>query len=230
MYQSEETAITPKIVLFDFCETLTDFQTADAFVHYVERNNPNIINYKYAKLYNIISNTRLLSILNRLFPHKSIGKRCLLRKLKGMSKSQLESIAIDYYTKVIKSRLISRTMMELLEKQSKGFDIYIVSGGYDIYLKYFAIEYGIKNVISSRLKFKDGIFTGHLEGKDCMYKEKINRVIQEIPATNYSDWYAYSDSISDLPLLKFVGYPIVISKTTQQIWANQSNIAQIIWS
>ena len=217
-----------KIALFDFCETLADFQTADAFVRYAEKKIKNV-HLSAVLWYRVLSKTKILAVLHRIFSKQSIGKRLLLRRLKGTTKTEMDRIAREYYNTVIRDRLISRMMDVLQLAKVNGFDIYIVSGGYDIYLKYFAEVHGIKGVIASTLEFKDGIFSGKLSGKDCMYENKIKRILQEIPYTNYSDWRAYSDSISDIPMLKLVGNPFVVSRNRPQEWAKELGFPQIVW-
>lgn len=218
-----------KIALFDFCETLVDFQTADAYVHFVQTNSP--ITHRIIKCsYEILNKSHLLGIPRRLFPMSSIDKRLIIRQMKGRAEGEMRILARQYYERMIKPALIKDVLTELLNKKNEGYKIYLISGGYGIYLQYFALEYDIEGIISTNIDFKNGICTGKFTGHDCMFEHKIDYIKQTISDDHYDDWFAYTDSITDLPMLKMVGHPVVISREKSQKWAEQKGYSQIIWN
>ena len=67
--------------------------------------------------------------------------------------------------------------------------------------------------IATELEVKNQVLTGKIKGNIIHGKEKL-RVVEEIALKkdwNLKESYAYGDHISDLPLLKAVGHPIVIN-------------------
>ena len=217
-----------KIALFDFCETLANFQTADAYVRFVQSNSP--VTHKVTKtVYEVLNKSHLLGIPRRMFPESSMDKKWIMRQMKGRKLEEMESLAKLYYQTKIKPNLISDVVEEMKSKQKDGYKIYLISAGYGIYLKYFAEEYKVDGVISTEIAFKDGVCLGRFEGPDCMYSHKIEYIKKGIPDMHYDEWYAYSDSITDLPMLELVGHPIVISKGKSQKWAEKRDYQQIIW-
>ena len=79
---------------------------------------------------------------------------------------------------------------------------------------------------------KKDICKGIFQGVDCMNENKIIKMkkkIKDIDEFNLDDSYAYSDSISDLPLLNFVGNGIVVAKNKQQ-WMTENNFNLILWN
>lgn len=216
-----------KVALFDFCETLANFQTADKYINYVQSHSVPT-NTFIRSLYNALNQFRILGVLRRIFPKKSVDKRFILRQMRGRTCEEMDRLAKEYYEYKIKPNLIVPIIQKLMELQDEGYEIIIVSGGYDIYLKYFAKEYDVKYVLSTTIEFKNGICTGRFYGKDCMFDNKID-YINSIVKGNYEKWYAFSDSITDLPILELVGNPVVVSKHQSQKWAKQRNIKQIIW-
>ena len=65
----------------------------------------------------------------------------------------------------------------------------------------------------TRLLQKDGVFTGHIRGK-VLYSQEKAVIVKNFALQN--DWdlkesYAFTDSHSDLPLLKIVGHPVTIN-------------------
>ena len=110
-----------KIALFDFCETLVNFQTADAFVDYV-RNRIGIRRMKVLELFQqSLLVLKVPQIIDKLSKNKySINKRLKLYQLKGIQKKDLENLAFDYYTNRIKPNFIERIIDIYKEYQRKG--------------------------------------------------------------------------------------------------------------
>jgi HAD superfamily hydrolase (TIGR01490 family) len=216
-----------KVALFDFCETLVGFQTADAYVRFVMSNSQNT-NRSADRTFNFLNKVHLVGLLRRLMPTASVEKKLRIKNLKGMSKEELESLAQRYYTEKLKPAFILPVLEELKKKKQEGYKIYLVSGGYDIYLRRFAEEFGVDGIVSTRLEFKNGICTGKFDGPDCMFSHKINYIKQLIPDSDYREWYAYSDSATDLPMLKLVGHPVAVSAAKSQSWAKAQGFDEII--
>ena len=106
-----------KIALFDFCETIVKFQTADAFVHFVRNQSKdrrmNFIN----KIHSFLVKSRIFAIMEHIFPKSSINKRLILFQLKGFSKSKLNEYAKLYYSDRIKPAFIKSILLELIRKK-----------------------------------------------------------------------------------------------------------------
>lgn len=217
-----------KVAFFDFCETIANFQTADSYVRYVQSHSKPT-NTFIRSLYNVLNKSRVLGVLRRLFPKNSIDKRFILRQMKGRTYEEMDCLAKNFYEYEVKPNLIDSIVERLKEMQGDGYEIVIVSGGYDIYLKYFAQDYCIKHVLSTSIGFENGICTGMFEGKDCMFDNKID-YINSLFDGNRTNWFAFSDSVTDLPMLLLVGNPIVVSKSKSQKWAEKKDIKQIIWN
>lgn len=218
-----------KIALFDFCETLTNFQTADRYVRYVMSKNTNVISkglQYYLQIF--LEKSKISAVLFRL--GININKFMLLNNLKGLSYDVLNQEAKNYYQEEIKPNLIKETIQELKRLKADNYEIVIVSGGYDIYLHYFAQEYNIDQLLCSNLLFKESAFTGSLDGKDCMGDEKVVRLKKLLDKCNVDSYesIAYSDSISDLPFLKFANQAVVVSRKPQK-WAKSNHFNTLLW-
>ena len=202
-----------KVALFDFCETLANFQTADAYVDYVRNHTTKKSVGKWKKFHEILKKIYVIKILARLLPKSSINKRIYSLQLKGMTVNELDSYANEYYLNVIRPNLIKPVVELLQQLKDEGYRIVLVSGGYGIYLKYFADEFQIapENVIATNLKIKNGVCTGTFVGKDCLFEEKVKRLNLIF---RKSEIYAraYSDSKSDLPMLEWADEGIVVRR------------------
>lgn len=218
------------IAIFDFCETLINFQTADLFIEFIIKNENY---YRYSWIVNfdkLLRSTRLLSLFNKIYPSFNLSKRLKLMQLRGLS----ENIIFDNAKKYFSESLILNTIPELYDlfkkHQANGDVIIIISGGYLPYLKVFSEIHGVKYFFATEMETKNGVITGNFLGKDCMSRQKIV-VLEECIKENkieFNSSIAYSDSITDLPLLKWADTAFVVSKITSQKWAKQNNLNEII--
>ena len=216
--------------MFDFCETLVDFQTADAFVHFIRNHHGNKQMNRRNLLVSFLNKTYIIAFLEKIFPQKSLNKRLVLWQLKGLSMNAIDQYANEYYHNMIKPHQIPQIVELLHELQSKGFRVVLVSGAYYSYLKLFAVDNGIldEDIISSRIGFNDSVCTGSFDGIDCMGKNKVTLLDEKYNKTNiYS--ISYSDSISDMPLLLWANDQFVISRNIEQKWAKKNSLKQIVW-
>ena len=217
-----------KVAFFDFCETLTDFQTADAYVDFVRdatgRKRMRFLN----ALQLLMIKLRVIRVLTAMFPRKSINKRLKLFQLKGIPVSELDDLARRYYLERIRPHFIKRMIEELQELKANGYDVGLVSGGYGIYLKYFVDEFALDFCISSNLEIKDGVCTGRMDGIDCLNDNKIiflDKRFDHSPRQSV----AYSDSRSDKPLLDYTSEGVVVSHGNHQEWSTECCYREIVW-
>jgi len=217
-----------KVVLFDFCETLVDFQTADAYVDYVRTVTGSKRMIGLETVQKVLRKYKVISVLEKLTPGQSINKKLKLYQLKGICQDRLVQYAEQYYHSCIKPHFITKILEKMIEYKNDGCKVGLVSGGYGIYLHFFVEEYKLDFCLSSNIKFKNGICTGKIDGIDCLNENKIkllNRHYKEKPIYTI----AYSDSISDLPMFKWVNKGIVISRGKSQEWSKQYNLEEIVW-
>ncbi len=221
--------LNQNIVIFDFCETLVNFQTADAYVDFVRRklNHPRMKFLEW--ILTFLIKTKIILILYKLFPYHSIEKRIKLYQLKGFSKTQLIEFAEQFYLQRIKPNTIDPVLHLMRNYQLNNDVIYIVSGGYSIYLDFFCNEFNIPHLFSTKIEFQNNICTGKIKGLDCLYHHKIKLLVDK-GIENGQGIVCYTDSITDLPLLDFCETGIVISKNFEQAWAKKYGFKQLIWS
>jgi HAD superfamily hydrolase (TIGR01490 family) len=222
-----------KLAFFDFCETLVCFQTADAFIDHIRETEGTIRMRFLNRIYLLLNKLRIIALANIFFPGSSFGKRIKLLQLRGMLSSDIERMAHSFYEKKIIPGQIETVMQEMRNLSRDGFEICIVSAGYSIYLKYFAAANRINHLIASEIGFDKtrSRCLGTISGKDCINIQKINRIKEYFKDhdIDYNECIAYSDSISDLPLLQLTGRAVVISRSGPQAWCAKHNFKEIIW-
>lgn len=221
-----------KIALFDFCETLANFQTADPYVDFVRQNHSNPRMKFWHFFHKIAIKLKIVSILYRLFPDSSPNKRFILKQLSGLSYDVLEKDAQCYYEMQIKPNLIPRIISELKALKEEGYRIMLVSGGYNLYLKFFARDFGIHqdDIESTIIDFDSrNRCKGTFKGKDCLGNEKLKRLNHRFPEREGLFFYAYSDSESDMPFLKWADKGFVVRNVNTPKWDNNNLFGEILW-
>lgn len=218
-----------KVALFDFCETLANFQTADEFVRYVREQTKDKTMLRKERIRLFLRKYKVETLATLFLWHLSFNKRLVLWQLKGYSEHQIENYAEEYYNKVVRPNLINETIEELKKLQSDGYEICIVSAGYEIYLKHFCREFNIplRNLIAVKIKFVAGRCKGCFEGGDRLW-DKTEK-LDERYDRDLVESIAYSDSKTDLPLLKWAKVGVVVCRKDKKSWAKEYNFKEILW-
>lgn len=135
------------------------------------------------------------------------------QRYKGQSEDRLRYFAEELFESVLKPAVFPGTY-ELLEKsRSLGLRQVVVTGALDISVSLLLGHLGITEYVSNRLEFVNGMATGRLLPPVMAAATKASwiRVYAEREGLSLSDSYAYTDSMSDLPMLSIVGHPAVIN-------------------
>lgn len=218
-----------RLALFDFCGTIANFQTLGPYLEYVLSNESPI---KYRILCNAFSRFffRIIDMfIAKAGMHCFIYKLIMVRQMKGISRSALKKYGTEYYQQTIRDNLINETVNLLKKLYGEGYRIVIVSAGSDFYIRDFAAEYGIEDLITAEFGFTDEKCTGRLLS-ECMYEEKTERIKDFIRGHDqlWSCEIACSDSVSDLPMFGLCRRKIVISHGAHQQWVTK-DMEEIIW-
>lgn len=138
----------------------------------------------------------------------------LLSQLRGLDKTLMEDLAESFYREVIRPNYIAQVINAVKKCKHENYKLYIVSGGYDIYIRHVAQEFGFDDIICTTLQFDGQKFTGRYKGDDCMKTNKLRMLRKYFNRENLHDInsVAYSDSSSDIPMLRFTRRGIVVKK------------------
>jgi HAD superfamily hydrolase (TIGR01490 family) len=96
--------------------------------------------------------------------------------------------------------------------RAAGRDIFIVSASGQELVGPIGAMLGASGIIATRMRHADGRYTGEMEFY-AYGESKAARIRELALERNYSlaDCYAYSDSVTDLPMLEAVGYPHAVN-------------------
>jgi HAD superfamily hydrolase (TIGR01490 family) len=131
---------------------------------------------------------------------------------RGWSADRVTEIVSRYLKDLILPYVYAEARALLSEHRGAGRDVVIVStSGQEVVAPIGALL-GAHSVIATRMRIADGRYTGEME---CYAygEEKAVQVRRMAAERGYSlpGCYAYSDSVTDLPLLEAVGHPRVVN-------------------
>jgi HAD superfamily hydrolase (TIGR01490 family) len=113
--------------------------------------------------------------------------------------------------------ILPRVYPEMLEvawnHQDSGRPAYIVTAASQEIAELLATVLVFDGGIGARSEVRDGVYTGRPEGP-FTYREGKAEAIRQVAAREGFDLaasYAYSDSESDLPMLRTVGHPVAVN-------------------
>ncbi len=135
------------------------------------------------------------------------------KRYKGVSEDRLRFLARDLFETVLKPAVFPGTY-ELIEKsRSLGLRQVVVTGALDVSVKLLMEHLGITDYVANHLEFVNGVATGRLLPPVMAAATKASwiRTFAERESLSLSDSYAYTDSMSDLPMLSVVGHPAAIN-------------------
>ena len=135
------------------------------------------------------------------------------KRYRGESEDRLRFFADELFETVLKPAVFPGSF-DLIEKsRSLGLRQVVVTGALDISVKPLMDYLGIDDYVANHLEFVNGIATGRLLPPVLASATKASwiRTFAEREQINLNDSYAYSDSMSDLPMLSIVGHPAAVN-------------------
>jgi HAD superfamily hydrolase (TIGR01490 family) len=136
----------------------------------------------------------------------------LLGRVAGVPVEQIHEVA-----RAVLPRLSARVRPEsrrlIKMHHDAGRDSWIVSASPQGIVQPLAESLGMTGAIGTKAKVAEGRYTSELEGPFVYGAGKATAVESLASERSYdlSQCYAYSDSISDLPMLEAVGHPVAVN-------------------
>jgi HAD superfamily hydrolase (TIGR01490 family) len=139
-------------------------------------------------------------------------KEGMLSLTKGWDRAEVEALVRDVIIEVIDPFVYQEALDLMALHRSEGRRIYIVSSSPEEVVRPLASHFGVTGVIATRARIVDGKYTGELEFY-CYGQAKADeiRAIAKRARIDLDGSYAYSDSITDLPMLQTVGHPVAVN-------------------
>ena len=194
-----------KHAFFDYCETIYPGQSLQGFI---------------SKLHQNIAPQTARATLQKKLLSLPIGsknyKKYAFASLKGSEKSLIENVGKDFFMTHLREKHYQFMLGTMQSYFEKGFQVTIVSGGCTEYLHHMLDYNFIDNVIATSLIYDTNERLIGFPSIECLGAQKI-RFIERKFKGQIIDWSSaifYTDSESDLPLLKKVGKGFVVGPSS----------------
>lgn len=182
------------IALFDFDGTVSDKSSMFLFARMLSNSNTS-----YLLKMLCTAPSYLFSILG--LKSNDYNKEVFLKYFfKGRSLREVRSVADS---SVFQSKLNKTVYDEALRRiewhKQQGHEVVVVSASCEVWLIKWCRDHGVK-LIASKMA-GDFYYTGKLEGLNCNYEEKVNRIRKEYDLVKFDKVYAYGNSKGDHAML-----------------------------
>ncbi len=131
---------------------------------------------------------------------------------RGWSADQVGEIVRRHLARTIAPYVYARAAELLAEHNSAGHDVFIVSSSGQEMVAPIGALLGVSQIIATRMQVAAGRYTGVTEF--YAYGEAKAASIRELAADRgyrLADCHAYSDSVTDVPMLETVGHPNAVN-------------------
>lgn len=205
----------PILAIFDFCGTLINFQTADPFIKGLSKKHSS-------PQRRVMEAARKFLFKTGIINGKQ-NKQLLLQQAAGIHTDSARKHSRRYlYEKLLpneNSKIVERMKEHIKQKDC----VVIASAGYETYIRLYANHYNIEKVAATNLEKKQDWLTGKILGKDCIGEEKTRRLAEIVDLSSFDlqNSYAYTDHMSDIPLLELVGNKVVVDYGQDTYWCKE---------
>ena len=139
-------------------------------------------------------------------------KERILRSIAGERQRDLARLGPEVLAGVL-PLLYREVLREAWRHQDEGRTAYIVTAASQELADVLARVLVLDGALGMRSEVEDGVYTGRLAGPYTYREgkaEAIRRLADE-EGIDLAESYAYSDSESDLPMLRLVGHPVAVN-------------------
>lgn len=204
-----KTNLPIRIAFYDLDGTLVSSNVVTQYAFFVKRQPSRVrAALKYTKL--VLSVPALIGLdlySRRLF------NEVFFREYRGMRQEWLRDQSDGLFTRVIHPTIFPGAKALVEADRQKGLRTVLVTGTLDFALDPVVRYFGFDDVICNSLMFENGAATGKVATPLIAEREKVEQMMRlcrqyEVDAAQAK---AYSDSLSDLPMLEAVGHPSAVN-------------------
>lgn len=189
---------TTPVAFFDFDGTLTTGDSLFPFIRHVV-GTPRLL----AGL--VIIAPVLAGFGSGVVSRRTAKETVLRRYFCGRDIDELRGQGECFAVRVLPRMLRAEGMERLAWHRQQGHDCVLVSASLDIYLRAWARDAGLTDILTSSLQVdQHGRATGALEGPNCHGETKRERIQAWLTGRDPGRTYAYGNSSGDMAMLHFV--------------------------
>lgn len=144
---------------------------------------------------------------------RNVFNEYFFKSYEGESEDRLRYFSEELFEEVLKPAIYPGTKELIAAGKKLGQRQIVITGALDFTIDRLCEYLGIDEFKANQMEFVNGYSTGRIlpPVMASATKAKWMREYAEKNDINLSDSYAYSDSISDLPMLSIVGHPVAVN-------------------
>lgn len=194
----------PKLAFFDLDGTLVSSNVVSQYLWFARHHPGSRWLWRYARVLAAIPRWLALEKKSRLE-----FNRDFFREYAGLRLGWMRDNAPRLCDEVLKPATFPGARGLVDRTRAEGFRTVLVSGSLDFAIEPFWRGLGFDEAVANRLEFVHGAATGRLLEPILAGEEKVAAMRRLCAAhnANPAECRAFSDSLSDLPMLEAVGHP-----------------------
>jgi HAD superfamily hydrolase (TIGR01490 family) len=194
---------------FDVDGTLVATNVVDAYAYYVFHRGT--IFGTTQRLLRGLAMAPIYALSNRM--NRKVFNELFYRSYRGLSEDRLVELSQDLCDKVLKPAVYPGALDIIAECRKAGCKIVLCTGAIDITMRPLVEYLGADDLIANSLQFVEGFATGKVIPPIVEGANKANRVREYCArhGLRLDVSHAYSDSLSDYPMLAVVGRPTAVN-------------------
>ncbi len=206
---TEAKRLKPAAAFYDLDGTLCSTNVVHAYGFYA-RNAPTLFG-KFKKTSSLIASIPLF-LATDLYSRKLFNEM-FYRRYKGESEDRLAMMAEELFHEVIQPSIFSQAYELVNQSRRAGYRQVLVTGALDLLAKPMADHLGIDYVLANKLEYAKGYATGRIQEPLIAGATKAAwvRKFATEHQLDLDQCLAFSDSMSDYPMLAVVGKPSVVN-------------------
>ena len=194
------------IAIFDLDRTLTRRGCFTPFILYVAMKKPR----RFLSFHRIL----LAAICNVVgFYRRDEIKLLMWREvLAGLPREEAKTFGNSFAKVWIQNELRRQTKKNIKKHQEAGDRLILATAAMDIIADPIGRALGFDDIISTRTVWtEEGHISGSFDGRNCYGEEKLRRLKLTLGDLAPSKTFAYSDHITDLPILLWAENGIAVN-------------------
>jgi HAD superfamily hydrolase (TIGR01490 family) len=193
------------LAFYDLDGTLVSSNVVTQYAWYA-RSQPERLRAvgKFSKLLFLIPGLFLLDLYSR-----SLFNAVFYREYRGYREGWLRGAADKLFEQVLRPAIYPGTASLIESDRKAGYRTILLTGSLDFAIAPLVRHLGVDELIANRLIFRDGVATGQMASPLLAGAVKAEVIRETCARYNVQTdcCKAYSDSVSDLPMLEAVGHP-----------------------
>lgn len=210
------------LVFMDLDDTVISTNSFNRFIMYIYGTD-----IRGGALWNLLKASILRKV--RLIDSEEF-KDGVLRPLQGISEDAFEELCASFALG-LQNYLVRDAVDTIREHQESGDHIVLITGALYNYSCILARALGIMQVAATRIEVSGSRLTGKIVRPELLgeHKAYIACKIANSSKNKYEKVIAYSDSITDLPLLCLLDHGFLINYKQSAAVRIPNNVRQLVW-